>query len=455
MPVKLQRRLLKKKVLRQGLERFLENKAMPNIKSINGQIKIPGDKSISHRAAIISALTTDTVIISNFLFSDDCINTIEVVKKLGVDIKKIGDNLVIRGCGIENLKEPDDVLYVGNSGTTIRLMCGILSATNFLSVLTGDRSINSRPMSRIIEPLTCMGAKITGRDNNTKAPVIILGNNGLKGMVFKSGISSAQVKSCLTLAGLYADSVTEIIQPAISRDHTERMLEYFGAKIKYDGRHTTVYPGHKLKGKNLYIPGDLSSAAYFIVAGLILKESDVIIKNIGMNPTRSRFIEVLKEMGADIEIKNPRMVNNEHVGDIEVRSSNLAGIHVQRDIIPNIIDEIPVLCAAAAFAEGSTVISGAEELRFKESDRIKSVSGQFRNAGVNIQEREDGFIIKGNRNLKINGGSFECYGDHRIAMSLAVLGLRSAEHFNINNFECVDTSFPSFKYELKKALGDK
>lgn len=428
---------------------------MPKMKSINGEIKIPGDKSISHRAAIISAISTGNTVISNFLFSDDCINTIEILKKLGVDIKKIGDNLIVQGCGIESFKEPDDVLYVGNSGTTLRLMCGVLSATNFLSVLSGDRSINSRPMSRIIEPLTCMGAKITGRDNNTKAPVIISGNNGLKGMVFNTDISSAQVKSCLALAGLYADSATEIIQPDISRDHTERMLEYFGARIKYDGRHTVIYPGNKLEGKNLYIPGDLSSAAYFIVASLILEDSAVVMKNIGMNPTRSRFIEVLKEMGANIEIKNPRILNNEQMADIEVRTSNLEGINIDRNIIPNIIDEIPVLCAAAAFAEGSTVISGAGELRFKESDRIKSVSLQFKNAGINIQEREDGFIIKGNRNLRINSGSFECYADHRIAMSLAVLGLRSAGNFNIDNFECVDTSFPSFKYELKKALGDK
>ena len=217
----------------------------------------------------------------------------------------------------------------------------------------------------------------------------------------------------------------------------------------------SLIPGHKLQGKNLYIPGDISSAAYFIVAGLILKESDITIKNIGMNPTRNRFLEILIEMGANIEIKNPRIVNNEQIADIKARSSDLTGINIERDIIPNIIDEIPVLCAAAAFADGNTVISGAGELRFKESDRIKSVSGQFRNAGVDIQEREDGFIIKGKRDSKINGGSFECYGDHRIAMSLAVLGLRSEEHFNINNFECVDTSFPSFKYELKKALEDK
>ncbi|MBM3700985.1 MAG: 3-phosphoshikimate 1-carboxyvinyltransferase [Actinobacteria bacterium] len=428
---------------------------MSCIKSINGEIKIPGDKSISHRAAIISAIAEGNVIINNFLFSDDCINTIEILKKLGVDIKKIGDNLVVQGCGIENFREPDDVLYVGNSGTTLRLMCGVLSATNFLSVLTGDKSINSRPMSRIIEPLSCMGANITGRDKNKKAPVIISGNNGLKGMVFKTDISSAQVKSCLVLAGLYADSITEIIQPAISRDHTERMLEYFGANIKYDGRHTIIYPGHRLEGKNLFIPGDLSSAAYFVVASLILKDSAVIIKNIGMNPTRSRFIEVLKDMGANIEIKNPRMLNNEQVADIESRTSNLEGINIDSNIIPNIIDEIPVLCAAAAFAHGSTIISGAGELRFKESDRIKSVSAQFKNAGVNILEKEDGFIIKGNSGLRIKGGSFECYGDHRIAMSLAVLGLRSEEHFFIDNFECVDTSFPSFKYELKKALGDK
>jgi len=420
--------------------------------SINGEIKIPGDKSISHRSAIISSIVKGRVIIKNFLFSKDCIMTLEVLKKLGVKIEKLEDNLIIFGKGIEHFREPDDILYVGNSGTTIRLIPGILSASGFMSVLSGDASINSRPMSRIIEPLKDMGAQIYGREENSKAPIVIFGKNILKGRIFKTDISSAQVKSCIALAGLFADGETEILQPLVSRDHTERMLEFFGANIIFDGKYTKIIPDRKLEGKNLFIPGDISSAAYFIIASLILKNSKILIRDVGINPTRCYFLKLIEKMGAKIKIKNKRIINNEPVADIESESSVLSGIKIDKEFIPNIIDEIPILCVAAAFADGKTEISGAEELKFKESDRISAVVSQFKKAGVNIEQKEDGFIIYGNKKLKIAEGSFESFKDHRIAMSLAVLGLRSKGKIKIMDSGYIDTSFPSFKYELKKSL---
>ncbi len=421
--------------------------------SINGQVKIPGDKSISHRSAIISSLTTDKVIIRNYLFSEDCIRTIEVLKMLGVGIEKFESNLIIHGRGIDKLKEPDDILYVGNSGTTIRLLSGMLCATDFLSILSGDKSINNRPMDRIINPLREMGANIFGKDNNKKAPVVIFGKQStLKGKKFNIGVSSAQIKSCLMLAGLFADGETEIIQPQISRDHTERMLEYFGADISYDGKNTKITPGKILKGKNIYIPCDISSAAYFIVASLILKGSRILIKDLGINPTRNYLLTALKEMGAKLEIKNERTTNNEPIADLESSSSKLKAITVESKFIPNIIDEIPILCVAAAFADGKTVIKGIGELRFKESDRVSSITTQFKKLGVDIEVKGDDLIIRGSEDLKIGEGSLECNGDHRIAMSLAILSLKTKGMVKILDSECISTSFPDFKYELKKAI---
>ena len=420
--------------------------------SINGEIRIPGDKSISHRSAIISSITHETVAIKNFLFSEDCENTITVLGKLGVKTEKIDDTLIIHGCGIENFKEPDDVLYVGNSGTTIRLLAGILASAGFNCVLSGDSSINKRPMGRILKPLSEMGATIYGRENNSKAPIIIIGNNILKGRSFDLNVSSAQVKSCLVLAGLFSEGTTEINQPEISRDHTERMLEYFGADISYDGKYTRITPGKKLTGKNIFVPCDISSAAYFIVACLILKDSRIVIKDIGINPTRSYFIELLKNMGAEIKIKNIRTLNNEQLADIEVKSSRLKSVQINKKFIPNIIDEIPVLCVAAAFSVGKTLISGAKELRFKESDRISSIVTQFKKAGVSIEEMDDGITINGNPDLKIDEGAYESYGDHRMAMSVAILGLKSKTRIRVLGSESIDTSFPGFKYELKKAM---
>ncbi|MBE3128165.1 MAG: 3-phosphoshikimate 1-carboxyvinyltransferase [Actinobacteria bacterium] len=423
------------------------------VNSIKGQIKIPGDKSISHRSAIISSLTSDKVVIKNYLFSEDCIRTIEVLKMLGVGIEKFESNLVVHGKGINKLKEPDDILYVGNSGTTIRLLSGILCATNFLSILSGDKSINNRPMDRIINPLREMGASVFGKDNNKKAPIVIFGNRSiLKGKKFNINVSSAQVKSCLMLAGLFADGETEIIQPQISRDHTERMLEYFGADISYDGKNTKIKSTKTLKGKNIYIPGDISSAAYFIVASLILKGSKILIKDLGINSTRNYLLTALKNMGAKIEIKNERIINNEPVADLESSFSKLKAITVESKFIPNIIDEIPILCVAAAFADGKTMIRGIGELRFKESDRISSITTQFSKLGVDIEAKDDDLIIRGSKDLKIGEGSLECSGDHRIAMALAILSLKTKGKVKILDSECISTSFPSFKYELKKAV---
>ncbi|MBE3088987.1 MAG: 3-phosphoshikimate 1-carboxyvinyltransferase [Actinobacteria bacterium] len=423
------------------------------VNSIKGQIKIPGDKSISHRSAIISSLTSDKVVIKNYLFSEDCIKTIEVLKMLGVGIEKFESNLVVHGKGINKLKEPDDILYVGNSGTTIRLLSGILCATNFLSILSGDKSINNRPMDRIINPLREMGASVFGKDNNKKAPIVIFGNRSiLKGKKFNINVSSAQVKSCLLLAGLFADGETEIIQPQVSRDHTERMLEYFGADISYDGKNTKIKSTKTLKGKNLYIPGDISSAAYFIVASLILKGSKILIKDLGINSTRNYLLTALKNMGAKIEIKNERIINNEPVADLESSFSKLKAITVESKFIPNIIDEIPILCVAAAFADGKTMIKGIGELRFKESDRISSITTQFRKLGVDIEAKDDALIIRGSKDLKIGEGSLECNRDHRIAMALAILSLKTKGKVKILDSECISTSFPSFKYELKKAV---
>ncbi|MBM3705743.1 MAG: 3-phosphoshikimate 1-carboxyvinyltransferase [Actinobacteria bacterium] len=422
------------------------------VNSIRGKANIPGDKSISHRSAIISSLTENSVAIKNFLFSEDCMNTLEVLRKLGVSIEKINGSIIVHGKGIKKYREPEDILYVGNSGTTIRLLSGVLCASGFNSILSGDSSINKRPMGRIIQPLREMGAKIFGRDNDTRAPIIILKGEKLKGKKFVIDISSAQVKSCIALAGLFAEGATEIIQPEVSRDHTERMLEFFNAEIEYDGKYTRIVPGKKLEGRNIFIPGDISSAAYFVVASLILKKSRLVLKDIGINPTRSHFLDILMKMGANIEIKNRRIMNNEEIADIESSSSFLKGLKIEKCHIPNIIDEIPVLCVAAAFASGETVIEGAGELRFKESDRLNSITSQFRKAGVEVYESGDCLNINGNSKLKPEGGRFESFGDHRIAMSLAILGLKSSGTFRIMNSECIDTSFPGFKYELKNLV---
>ncbi|MEA2016515.1 MAG: 3-phosphoshikimate 1-carboxyvinyltransferase [Actinomycetota bacterium] len=420
--------------------------------SINGELNIPGDKSISHRSIIISSLINGNVVVENFLFCQDCIRTLEILKKLGVKIEKLNGSLIVYGRGIRKFREPDDILDTGNSGTTIRIMSGVLSSTNFMSVLSGDKSINSRPMGRIIEPLSRMGAEIYGRENNTKAPIVIFGSKGLEGGKFELKVSSAQVKSSILLAAVNSKGITEVISPDISRDHTERMLEYFGADIKYDGKYTKLVPGKKLNAKRIYVPGDISSAAYFIAATLILKNSHTIIKDVGINPTRSYIIDVLKKMGGKIIVKNKKVVNNEPIADIETYSSSLKSIEIEKEKMPVIIDDIPVLCVAAAFAGGSTLIRGAGELRHKESDRIKSIVSQFGKLNVDIKEEKDGMIVKGNEGFVAGKGTVDSFGDHRIAMALSILSLMSEGSVTILNSGCINTSFPGFKYNLKEAL---
>jgi len=421
-------------------------------KSLNGDLRVPGDKSISHRSVLISSISGKKVIIENYLFSQDCINTIEILRNLGVKIENTDNDLLVHGVKAANMIEPRVVLDVGNSGTAIRLIAGVLASTGFMSILSGDVSINNRPMKRIIDPLISMGASVYGRDNNKKAPLVIFGNKKLKGKRFEFSLSSAQLKSCILLAAVSAEGVTEIIQPETSRDHTERMLQYFGADIEFDGKYTRLDPSRGLKARNIYVPGDISSAAFIIVATLILKNSHTIIRDVGVNPTRNHFLEILKKMGANIEIKNIRTISNEPVADIETFSSDLTSVEIGKQWIPNIIDEIPVLAVAASRASGKTIIEGAGELRNKESDRISALCTQLSKIGVNIIEQKDGFEIIGNTNTNISGGTVESMGDHRIAMSLAILSLLSKNNTTILGSECIDTSFPGFKYILKKLM---
>jgi len=420
--------------------------------SINGVMEVPGDKSISHRSVIISSLVSQKITIENFLLSQDCIKTLNIMEKLGIKYNLDNSCLSIYGCGIDGFKEPDDILYVGNSGTTIRLLTGLLSTCNFLSVLSGDSSINNRPMDRIIKPLREMGADVFGRADNSKAPLVIFGRNYLKGKTFRFDISSAQVKSCLLFAGLSAEGITEIIQPFPSRDHTERMLEYFGAEIEYSNGKNIKIRKSSLKGRNLYIPGDFSSAAFFIIAALVLDNSEIIIKNVGVNPTRAYLLDILKKMGGNIEVNNYRIINNEPVADLKISSSYLKATDIDKKHIANIIDEIPILSVACAFAEGNTVIRGAEELRVKESDRIKAIVTEFNKIGIRIKEKKDGLIIYGNREYDLQEAVLESYGDHRIAMALAIAALKGRRKVIINNSDCINTSFPGFKEKLFSLL---
>ena len=422
--------------------------------SINAELEVPGDKSISHRALIISSIAKGKSKIKNFLFSEDCLNTLSILKKLGVNIETDNKKYVfIDSQGIDNFKEPDDVLYVGNSGTSIRLLAGLLCSCSFMSVLSGDNSINNRPMERIIIPLNAMGADVRGRLSNTKPPLVILKANKLNGINHKISISSAQVKSCILFAGLNSSGPTEINQPEVSRDHTERMMEYFGAEIEYNGKDTKLYPLKKpFEGKDIYVPGDFSSAAYFLIAAIILKNSKVKINNVGINPTRSYMIELLIKMGADIKLENIKIVNNEPVADIIASSSKLKPVEINEKFIPNIIDEIPVLSAALAFADGVSIIKGAGELRFKESDRINTMATQLKKTGIDIREHSDGFEIHGIPNNRLSSGSFDSCNDHRIAMSLSILSLAMKGKTIINNTECVNTSFPDFEKLLYGAI---
>lgn len=407
------------------------------IKKAVGQIKVPGDKSISHRAVMLGSLANGVTEISGFLKGADCLSTIDCFRKMGIDIDINGENVTVHGNGLRGLLNPDEMLYTGNSGTTTRLLCGILAGQNFDTSITGDASIQKRPMGRVVQPLSMMGAKI----ENEYCPLYITGTK-LHGIDYKMPVASAQVKTAIILAGLYADGETVIHEIEKSRDHTELMLSAMGADLTVDNLDITVKPTNDLTAVNVDVPGDISSAAFFLVLGAIMPNSQITVTNVGINPTRTGIIDVLKDMGADITLENVHTSAGETVADITVRSSSLKGTTVGGDIIPRLIDELPIIAVAAVFADGQTVIKDAQELKVKETNRIRAVVDEFNKCGIDITETDDGMIINGGKS--IHGADFKTYGDHRMAMSLTVLAQLADGESTLDDSDCACVSYPTF-----------
>ena len=415
-------------------------------KNLKGEISVSSDKSISHRSVMFGSIANGTTEINNFLRGEDCLSTISCFRKLGIEIETHNDSILIHGKGLHGLSAPTEILDVGNSGTTARLISGILAGQPFESTLTGDASIKKRPMKRIIEPLSKMNAYFNCLENEGMLPYLIKGNK-LKGVHINSNIASAQVKSAILLAGLYADSPTTTCEPYLSRNHTEILLKAFGADIVCQGTATTISPNPVLEGQRVIVPGDISSASYFIAAGLLVEGSEILLKNVGINPTRAGIIEVAKLMGGDITITDSKYVCGELVADILVRSSNLKGVTIEGSLIPTLIDEIPIIAIMAAFATGTTTINDAKELRVKETNRIDTVVNYLSNAGCDIKAKEDGMIINGGNTL--HGIEVDSLMDHRLAMSFTILGLLSEGEMTINNSEIVAISYPDFYKDLE------
>lgn len=416
------------------------------IKKAIGQIKVPGDKSISHRAVMLGSLANGVTEISGFLKGADCLSTIDCFRKMGIDIDINGENVTVHGNGLRGLKKPDEMLYTGNSGTTTRLLCGILAGQNFDTSITGDASIQKRPMGRVVKPLSMMGAKI----ENEYCPLYITGTK-LHGIDYKMPVASAQVKTAIILAGLYADGETVIHEIEKSRDHTELMLSAMGADLTVDNLDITVKPTNNLTAVNVDVLGDISSAAFFLVLGAIMPNSQITVTNVGINPTRTGIIDVLKDMGADITLENVHTSAGETVANITVRSSSLKGTTVGGDIIPRLIDELPIIAVAAVFADGQTVIKDAQELKVKETNRIRAVVDEFNKCGIDITETDDGMIINGGKS--IHGADFKTYGDHRMAMSLTVLAQLADSESTLDDSDCACVSYPTFFDDFYK-LGE-
>lgn len=412
---------------------------------IKGRLRVPGDKSISHRAVMFGAISKGITNIKGFLTGADCISTISIFKKMGIDIEIKNTDVTVKGKGLYGLSNPREILDCGNSGTTTRLVSGILSVQNFTSVLTGDKSIQKRPMNRIIAPLTLMGADI--KSNNGFAPLTITGSS-LHGIEYNSPVASAQVKSAILLAGLYADSPTTVIEPAKSRDHTELMLKKFGANLNTTKTSATINPCKELFSTDIDVPSDISSAAFFMAAAVLVPGSELILENVGINPTRDGVIKVLKDMGANIEIINSND-EFEPVADIKVSYSKLHATTIGGEIIPTLIDELPLLAAVASLAEGKTIIKDAAELKVKESNRIKVMCEELSKLGVNVVETEDGMEIEGTNKL-LGNVTISTHDDHRIAMTFAILGLISEGEIKLDNKACVEISYPEFFDDLKK-----
>jgi len=417
---------------------------------LRGELHAPPDKSISHRAVILSCLAGGRSVIHNFLMAEDPLRTLDAFRRMGIDIQtgEQAGEIIIGGRGLWGLKAPDGAIDCGNSGTTMRLLSGVLAAQPFTSTLTGDASLTRRPMQRIITPLTEMGARITSEKGGY--PPLKITGGGLRPIHYRSPVASAQVKSAVLLAGLFCDGVTTVSEPAKSRDHTERMLSACGVDIRISGNEVSVRGPAALRPLHMTVPGDLSSAAFFMVGALIVAGSEITVKNTGINPTRSGIIDILKMMGADIRLENEREVSGEPVADIRVKHSELSGAEIGGDLVVRAIDEFPVLCVAAAKARGRTVITGARELRVKESDRIASMAAELRKMGVAVEELEDGLIIEGREDLV--SADIESYGDHRIAMSMIIAGLTADNETTVRDTECVNTSFPGFMEILQGLL---
>jgi 3-phosphoshikimate 1-carboxyvinyltransferase len=415
-------------------------------KHLKGEITVPGDKSISHRSIMLGSIASGITEVHGFLNGADCISSMNCFRQMGVDIDYDGSIVTIHGNGLHGLKAPADTLDVGNSGTTTRLMSGILAAQNFSSRVIGDDSICRRPMKRIITPLAMMGADITSERGNDCAPLIINGRK-LKGIHYDSPVASAQVKSCVLLAGLYADGETSVTEPYVSRNHTELMLNAFGGSCTTLGTTATVTSDPVLTGQKIVVPGDISSAAYFLVAGLIAENSEITIKNVGINPTRDGIIDVIKMMGGDITFTNVNADSGEPTADITVKTSSLKGCVIEGDIIPKLIDEIPVIAILACFAEGETVIKDAAELKVKESNRIDVMVNNLSAMGADITGTDDGMIIRGGKPL--HSAVIHSKKDHRIAMSFAVAAMCAEGETEILDADCVNISYPDFYRDLE------
>ena len=423
-------------------------------RGLKGEVTIPGDKSISHRSIMLGSIALGTTEITHFLEGADCLSTIDCFRKMGVEIERKPSSILVHGKGLRGLTAPASTLNVGNSGTTTRLISGILSGQNFATTLSGDDSLNSRPMKRIMTPLNTMGAHIRSLNDNGCAPLHIR-PGALHGIHYQSPVASAQVKSAVLLAGLYADSPTSVTEPALSRNHTELMLQGFGAYVATDlhtdGTATAhVEPCKELYGQQICVPCDISSAAYFIAAALLVPGSELLVKNVGTNFTRAGFLKVCKAMGADIETVSQTIEGGESRADLLVRYSHLKGTVIEGDIIPTLIDEIPMIAIMAAFADGQTVIRDAAELKVKETNRIDTVTAGLKAMGAVITPTDDGMIIEGTGHL--NGASIQSYLDHRIAMAFSVAGLASDGETQIVDSQCVDVSYPEFYADLGKLM---
>ena len=420
------------------------------VKGLNGTIAIPGDKSISHRAVMFGSLAKGTTHITNFLSGADCLATIDCFRAMGVEIEQDGTEVIVHGNGLHGLKKPEKQLDVGNSGTTTRLISGILSGQDFDVTLSGDESLNKRPMGRIMKPLSTMGADIQSVNGDGCAPLKIIGKP-LKAVHYDSPVASAQVKSAVLLAGLYADGKTSVTEPALSRNHTELMLQSFGVQVSSQGTTAEVTPPAEMTAADIVVPGDISSAAFFIAAGLVTPDSCITLKQVGINPTRNGILKVCEAMGADLVLSNVKDDSGEPTADITVKTSNLKGTEVGGDLIPALIDEIPVIALMAAFAQGETVIRDAAELKVKESNRIDLTVDNLVKMGVDAEATEDGMIIRGGNPLK--GASIHCRYDHRIAMTFSIAGINADGETVIDDAECVDVSYPTFYEQLQMLSG--